>query len=68
MAVLLNKADLLSEEQVQELKEWYTTHCRAEQVRARCVLAGALGCSCLAGAACVCVCVCARVSCTPPSH
>ncbi|GIL66176.1 hypothetical protein Vafri_19783 [Volvox africanus] len=32
MAVLLNKVDLLTEEQVQELKDWYTQNCRAEQV------------------------------------
>jgi hypothetical protein len=33
MAVLLNKADLLSEEQIGELVAWYTANCRAEQVR-----------------------------------
>jgi hypothetical protein len=32
MAVLLNKTDLLSEEQIQELTDWYTQNCRAEQV------------------------------------
>lgn len=32
MAVLLNKTDLLSEEQIQVLKDWYTNNCRAEQV------------------------------------
>ncbi|KAG2423360.1 hypothetical protein HXX76_015408 [Chlamydomonas incerta] len=32
MAVLLNKADLLSEEQVDELRDWYKEHCRAEEV------------------------------------
>jgi len=34
MAVLLNKTDLLSEEQVQQLKEWYLGNCRAEKVLA----------------------------------
>lgn len=34
MAVLLNKCDLLSEEQIEELKQWYLTNCRAEKVRA----------------------------------
>ncbi|GIL77985.1 hypothetical protein Vretimale_7380 [Volvox reticuliferus] len=32
MAVLLNKADLLTEEQLKELKDWYIENCRAEQV------------------------------------
>jgi hypothetical protein len=32
MAVLLNKADLLAEEQIQELQEWYMSNCRAEKV------------------------------------
>lgn len=32
MAVLLNKADLLPEEQVLELKDWYIENCKAEQV------------------------------------
>ncbi|GLC40143.1 hypothetical protein PLESTB_000881700 [Pleodorina starrii] len=32
MAVLLNKADLLSEEQIAELKTWYLENCKAEQV------------------------------------
>ncbi|EFJ46362.1 Era-like protein [Volvox carteri f. nagariensis] len=32
MAVLLNKADLLTEDEIQELKTWYTENCRAEQV------------------------------------
>lgn len=32
MAVLLNKADQLEEQQLQELTEWYKQNCRAEQV------------------------------------
>ncbi|KAG2428378.1 hypothetical protein HYH02_014394 [Chlamydomonas schloesseri] len=32
MAVLLNKADLLSEEQIDELRAWYKDNCRAEEV------------------------------------
>jgi G3E family GTPase len=32
MAVLLNKADLLGEEQLAELAQWYKENCRAEQV------------------------------------
>jgi hypothetical protein len=40
MAVLLNKTDLLSEEQIQELTDWYTQNCRAEQV-GDCVLQSA---------------------------
>jgi hypothetical protein len=35
MAVLLNKTDLLTEEQIQELQEWYMNNCRAEKVRAQ---------------------------------
>ena len=33
MAVLLNKTDLLTEQQVQELSDWYINNCRAEKVR-----------------------------------
>ena len=29
---LLNKTDLLSEEQLAELKEWYQTNCKADAV------------------------------------
>jgi GTP-binding protein Era len=32
MAVLLNKADQLEEQQLQELTAWYKQNCRAEQV------------------------------------
>lgn len=32
MAVLLNKTDLLEQEQIQQLVDWYKTNCRAEQV------------------------------------
>jgi GTP-binding protein Era len=32
MAVLLNKADQLEEQQLQELTDWYKQNCRAEQV------------------------------------
>lgn len=35
MAVLLNKSDLASEEDVQELCAWYKDNCRAEQVGPR---------------------------------
>ena len=34
MAVLLNKADLVSEEEAESLTAWYKENCRAEQVRA----------------------------------
>jgi GTP-binding protein Era len=33
MAVLLNKADLIGEEEIEELKAWYKENCRADQVR-----------------------------------
>eukprot|EP00967_Tisochrysis_lutea_P052415 scaffold64966_cov18-Tisochrysis_lutea.AAC.2 len=32
MAVLLNKADLISEEAVDELASWYKENCRADKV------------------------------------
>lgn len=35
MAVLLNKADLLTPEQLDDLADWYKEHCRAEQVGGR---------------------------------
>lgn len=42
MAVLLNKTDLLGEEQIQELQDWYLNNCRAEKVRGRELPAAAL--------------------------
>ncbi len=33
MAVLLNKADLVSADELTALESWYKQHCRAEQVR-----------------------------------
>lgn len=40
MAVLLNKADQLEEQQLQELTEWYKQNCRAEQVFVGSALSG----------------------------
>lgn len=35
MSVLLNKSDLLSPTELEELVAWYKENCRAEQVRCR---------------------------------
>lgn len=37
MAVLLNKTDLIGEEDIAELADWYKENCRADEVRGRTV-------------------------------